>query len=955
MFKKFRKLIISFTIILMILGGYAYKEIPKQEVPKLNVPYSIIQIEALGYSNEEIDNEIIMSFREEIGSLPSIDVINSYAYDNYGIMVVGFEIGVPNAEELNDQVVSIINNSDFEDVVITIDNDFDEADILYVFPSTNMEDALLFEQDLLSLDGVKKVELSKHEEEYAQVTVDNNKLVSSGLDITTLISLISSDATDYTLGYVDDKTVITANNYTSVEELEGLVVGQNVTLGNLAEVEIVSMKNYFNTLNDEDSLYLSIYFEDKLDITTMDDEIRDIASNYQGFVEFSFLPDDVDEAVGEITSTLMIGIALVLVVVLIGLGFRSALTILITFPLTTLATVFVLYILGFELQNISIAGLIISIGIIVDNAIVIVDAIKYHLEQGSEIDYSIKSAIKKNSIPIFTSTLTTIVAFTPLMFLPGVAGQMAFTLPLSVIIALIFSYLSAIFVIPIIASKLVKVKVNKKQQKDYKVFQKILRHPFKIILFTVMAFIISITALVVVQPIELFPTAQKDFIIIDYTATSTQEIDEMKSISDRISEEIDSDYILSAVNYSIPSIYTTLPKNMQFPNQGRIIYIHEGNNSEEIERINEELYNEFGDEITFNVIELMLNDPGAAIEIQLFDTAKLDQVLGELSKIEEIERVDTNSSAEVSSYVVEFDEAKLLQNGLYKAQVEEKIAMLLNDNTIAVMDTEGLSNELIISANIKTMDDLLKQNVIFNNNQYLLSDLITVNEVNSPMFIERFNFKKNETLSVYLNSGVSVYGVHSEVIDTLDELDVSYEVRGEVALTKEVFTNVLYAGIVAFAVIFLILLAQFNKLKNIFIILSAILLSFIGSAIMLIIFDQLITFSVTLGLVSLMGIVVNNGILLLDYIEKSDESTAYLKSLSAVKRRSRAIVISNITTIIGLVPLIINGNDFFRPLAITMSGGLLFAVPLSLIVIPSLYIIFNKRSKNEGDDTYNRE
>ncbi len=946
---KFRKLILSLTVVLIALGAYSYYAIPKQELPDLSVPYSFVTISAPGYNSEEVDNDIIMQFKSDIMSLPDIDVTHSYAFDNYGLLIVGFEIGVSNPNDLNDEVANIIGSKSFTDEIeITIDSDFSVTDIMYAFPTSKIEDAKNFEEHLMRLDEVEKVMISDYNNPFYEVIVDTNAIANYGLNIEMIGDIITSNGMDYTLGYLNDKSIITKNKFSSLEELESMMVFNtqdgSVKLKDIAKISKVSSENYFNLLNGEDVLFMSIYFSSDIDITTMGDEIRNIAKNYSGFEEVSFFPDDVEKSIDEISSTLFVGMAIVLVVVLFGLGLRSSIVILIAFPFTSLSTIFTLYILGLELQNISIAGLIISIGIIVDNAIVIIDAIKHNIGNNHSMEKSISKSIKDNSIAILTSTLTTIVAFTPLLFLPGVAGQMASTLPLTVIIALVYSYIVAILVIPIIASKVLKTNLKTREFKISKIIRHIINKPKVVVFLSIFLLITSVIGVIYKQQIKLFPSAEKEYIIVDYTNNKNTGIDDMKKISDLITSYIDSDFILSAANYKIPSFYTTLSDNLVSPNTGRIIYKFNGNNSQEIRNLSKKLKKSLGTDISVSIYELELNDPGVPIEVLLYDTDRSEEIANKVNALESIDSVDVSKINDVNSYVIRFNEDYIIKNNIFKGKIEKQIALILNDKELSVVDNEEVDDSLILRSGVKEVEDLLNQRIVIDNKSFNISDLISIDEIVKPYSINRHNFNEVVTLSTFISDRYSIYAAHNDVVDLLETENANYDLYGEVKLTKSIFNDVLFAGVVAFFVIFAILLGQFRHFKNIIVIMSTIFLSFIGSALALMIFSQDITFSVTIGLVSLMGIVVNNGILLLDYISKSTEINTIEKCLDAIDLRSRAIIISNVTTVSGLIPLIIFGNKFFRPMAITMAGGMMLAVPLSLIVLPSLYVLLNKKN-----------
>ncbi len=955
-FMKMKKLIITITLILIVFGAYSFNSIPKQENPDLSVPYTIVTIEAPGMSKEEIDSEIIMSFQSDFTSLEDLDLVKVSVYDNYALMIIGFEIGTDNVDALNSEVVSIINNKSFgEGVNITANNDFDNVDILYAFSVDNYEDALVIQEELYTLSEIKVIEISEQADDYYSLVLDTKKLSSMGMSISDITLIIQDGGIDYTWGYVDNNAVITANSYDSIESIENIIIGSSaegiVKISDVGTVILNDSKNYVNKLNGDDILYLSIQFKDEVDVTKFDKQIRTIFKDYDQFVEIYFAPDDVGAAINEINTTLIIGMVLVLITVLIGLGIRSAITILITFPFTVFSTIFVLNFLGFDLQKISIAGLIISIGIIVDNAIVILDAINANLEEGKGMNLSIENAIKNNSIPVLTSTLTTIVAFTPLLFLPGVAGQMAFTLPLVVIIALIFSYLNSIFIIPIIASKVVKKKKQRTSTFFVRWITKILKYSKTVVVTSFVLLVTSIYLLVIFQPIQLFPTAQKDFIIVDYNNLNSNSVEDATKVGEEIIKEIDSDVVLLANNYSIPSFYSTLARNFKTPNSGRILYKNEGNNAEEIERVSKIIDENF-EGVYYDITEIQLNEPGAPIVIQLYDLDKLENVISDLNEQEGIKEVSTPSLNNGIKYVVKFNDAYLMANGIYKSQVEEYIALNLNAKLVPVIKGKNVDSNLYIQSDLNNLDSLVNESFIINGKMHNLKDIISIEEELSPLLISRYMFRESQEISITIESNYSVYTVQEDVISILGDngvAKVDYEITGEVKLTDDVFASILDAALFAVFTILLILLVQFRDFNKIFIIASAILLSLIGTSLLLIITDQAITFSVLLGVVSLMGIVVNNGILLIDYIVKDDSIKVYEKCINAVRKRTRAIVISNVTTIIGLIPLIIFGDDFFRPMAIALVGGLTLAVPLSLIVVPSLYILTHKEKKIEKD------
>lgn len=946
---RLKRLFITLSLCLIVLGINSFISIPKQENPDLGSLYTQIEIKAIGMNSEEIDLEIVEEINSKVSNIDGIGDVLSYAYDNFALITIVYDIEVKDVRDIENKLSNTVQNITFADnVSVEIKEFVETSDLLYVFKEEDLEEAYEFQNDLYELDAVKSVEISQHTKPYYKMTLDNNSLISYGLSSSMIQQLLISKGVDATLGIVESKPVITSNSYTSIDDINSMIVGNVngsiITLDMISEIELVEERNYLNTYNEENALFLSVAFKSDIDVTKIGDEVKEIHKNYENFEPISFSPDYVESSINQINSTLLVGMVLVMLISIFSLGFRSALTILITFPLTVFTTILFLDLVNIPLQNVSIAGLIISIGIIVDNAIVIVDAMIHELEEGNEMESGILSVIKNNTIPILTSTLTTIVAFTPLLLLPGVAGKMASSLPLTVIVALICSFLSAIFVIPIIGSKLL-VPRNRKNLKFLNTLIKgSLRFPKTNILIVIVLLIASLSSAYIMQPIQLFPTAEKDYIFVDFELSDASNINDVIEVKDVIESQIGSDKVVSSLNYYSPSFYSSLIASSATPNSGRVLYTFDGDNSKEMDRIKKVLNEELEDTVSFNVSEVMMNSPGAPIQVILHDVDETSNIVDKLSDIEGVESVQATEVSYTDKYNFSVNKDNALQMNINEGQVFNEIAKLINDQNIDVLSIDGVSNELVISNNVNSIDELLNQIVLLNNQPYTLRDIVEVENVSSPIVVSRTDFKIANTIGVYVDSNYSVYEVHDEVSKVLDKEGVSYIIKGEKELTETVFTNVLYAGIAALILIFLILLAQFNSFKKVIIILTSIIFSLIGSALFLIIFDQPITFTATLGLVSLMGIVVNNGILLVDYIDKSNEEDTYSKCVSAVKRRSRPIITSNITTIIGLIPLVIVGSDFFQPMAITLVGGLIVAIPLSLCVIPSLYIVLNKKS-----------
>ncbi len=943
---EFRKFIIFIAMLLIIGGSYAYYDIPKQETPDLSIPITIMTIEAIGENAEYIDQNIVLPLKDDLLAIKDVDYIDSIAYDNYAFITIWFEFDISDYEKAYDDVFKVVNTTSvLKDYQVNLQDNIKHADILYLFQVEDLSIAEEFVTELKRVSSISNVKISDYELDYYEVVLDLNVLEQLNLTPKNIADIIESQGKDYQLGFVGERTLITDNAFIDVKELSNMLIAPNLKLDDVAEIKLNTQKPYYNEYADEEVLFISANFREKTDITKYSEEIRELNKKYPEITEYVFAGDYVDDALSSITKTLLISIFLVLVVVTIGLGFRSFLAIIITFPLTFFATIGILYLFGYELQKISIAGLIISIGIIVDNSIVVIDAISYHLTNKKSMDDSIKLMLKENSVPILTSTATTIMAFSPILFLPGIGGQMAFTLPLTVIIALIISYLSAIFVIPIFARKLLKPKRVKEAIFLKKILEKSLKISHAIVIFTFLIFIGSLYSVYNLQTIKIFPSAEKDFVFVRFTNLASSNLEDLETIAEEISSYIDSEELLTSLAYQMPHFYSTMSPVSRNNNTGVIIYKSTRALIEkEINDLEEDLRYNLDETVVVQVSQLEMNNPGPSILVNVYDVMPTDveKLKNEVSAISGVKYSDYFATTKTDYYVFDFKEEFLLQNMIYKAEAELAIASYINDMPLDVMRVAGVDENVIVSTNIVNVEELLATSIKIGEQFYLLEDIGSFSKTEMDLAIRRYNFNLYDSIEVYIEDDANVFKVSNEIEKLVESKSWQYDIRGEKEMTETLFKDVFVAGVFAFLSITIILYIQFRSLKNVLIILTSIPMAFIGSAIFMIIFNQDITFSATLGLVSLIGIVVNNGILLLDYIDKALHDEVIKRCVNAVSRRSRAILISNVTTIIGLVPLIIFGDDFFRPMAITLVGGLTLAIPLTIFVIPSIYYLFYK-------------
>lgn len=982
---KYKKII---TIIFIFMIGYGimgYINIPKKEFPSTAIPLIVLDIKAPGYTANEINDEVLSSVEDKLKEIENIDHSFSYAFSNGGIIFLQFELDVLDVTEYVTEIKNNIDALQLKDGIdVIVSSDFNESHIVYAIEGEDRDkNANILGENIAKVKNVKFTNVTGTSESSFKIEVDVEKLASLNLSYDDFIKFISAKATDIPLGYINsgDKynPIVTTNRFKEALEIENIILGINPQTGMpiyLKDIAIVSTEKSSESyieFDNQEAVFLEVYFEDNLDYTVLGKEVTKVVEKFDvkgdaKVNELIYQPETVAKEINKIFTNLLQSIILVIIVVIIGLGIRNSLLITVTFPFVVFGTIGILYSFGQDLQKVSIAGLIISIGMIVDNSIVMNDSIQHYLDSGYGKVEAIKTSVKENLIPILTSTATTIAAFTPLLFLSGIAGTIAYSLPVTVIIALILSFIMSLIISPLLAyyflkpRKQTKNKTEKESMKN--LLRKLISRPI-INIFVILSLITALSLTFFTLDIKIFPTAEKDVIYIQYTNTESTDFDKTVDLNGKIVNYIESlSYIKnriekhsSIVKGRMPQFYATLPMLPQNQNQG-FIYI-DLKNGDDItnltEKLNSDLNDEFGNITTISADQIELNTPTAPLKITITGNDTKEIIDFASNKYEEIKKevdgIGTSSLIvpnETELYKIVMNEDFINMNSITEVEVNLLISEYLNSMNLDLVSADDFSESLKVKSNIENIDNLINAPFIIKGNKYTGSDLFSVEKGETYESFYRDKYENSIQLDIYPDKNASVYKIQEDVEKILnkdlpDTIIVGY--AGEAELANDVFGDVANSAVVALIAIIIILLLQFNSFKNSALVLITVPLSLAGSLFALYIFNQPISFTVALGLTSLMGIVVNNGILLVSYMQEYRKTRDSMLDVAtdAVYRRMRPILLSNVTTVIGLIPLVLYGGEFFRPMAITLMGGLIIGTILTLVLVPSVYYLINKK------------
>ncbi len=987
LFKRY-KVVLTLFFLLFGYGIYSYYVIPKQEMPEIDAPYMVITITAPGMNATAISDEI-EKIEENILTYSDVLDVRSTSYDNYAVIISSFSFSVDDPALLSEEIFQSILEFDLHPNFKSIEyrSTFDDPHIIYSMHSSLMsEETLLleaknFRDELLLIDEVKEVKIDSGYQTEVMITLNTTLLESYQLTMYDVYQILYSYSIDIPLGGIIEEdgfiSVSTEVGFHDLDTLKGLIIiplETPVLLEDIADVSIVntSLKEYF--FDGEQTVLLSVYFQDEIDFTKMDSVMQETVSKYEAIHkvdidEMLYLPDYVESQVNSVFYSLLIAIVIVMIIVLIGIGFRNSILIILTTPIIIFGTIGFLYLFGYQLHKLTIVGLIVSIGILVDNQIVITEGIKRNLDHDlSKYDAS-KKAILDNLLPVLSSTLTTVAAFIVVAFLPGFLGEIVSSMPITVIITLIISFVVSMTLSPILATLFLKPTQKEKKQIHKKRIKSMIsftiEYPFIWILISVLLLGGSSYLIFTNQQIDLYPNDERNVLYIDFEHDELLNIEQTYQLSSDIESVLEEQeklqHIVSSIGGDLPTFHFSSKFINETPNTGRIYAIFDMNENELLQYKDELelLLQDIDGEITVNSLEL--SPPLAPVKV-LITSDNIENLESLKSSFyRDIESLDTiktyqeTTNQKSKKYEIEYDFLTMSNTFISKALIDSHISMYLNG-----LDLEAYyyNNSVM---NIQINSDLLNIYQLYDTSLYsdqlqtevLLSDVITIHEVIDYSVIEKHNNRHVNIIEIYPSNDSDNLDVVSEIkeISTLYDLDdVSITYSGEDVLFTEISEDLLKASIIAVVLIFIVMFFQFNGFIKPFIVLVTIPISFSGSFLGLLISNNPITATSLVGMVSLIGVTVNTGILLVEYISRRVDSLGLKEAcVESLYLRFRPIMLTSGTTILGLIPLLITGGNFFRPMAITFMGGMVTSTLITIFLVPSLYyLIYYRKEKRSS-------
>jgi multidrug efflux pump subunit AcrB len=992
----------TFTIVvlLVLVGIVSYFQMPRSEDPQFDIPITLLEITYPGASPTDIETLVVDPLEEEFADIEGIKKVESQIKNGGARIEVTFLYGSdPNAayNEVK-QAVSTVKPTlpeGVQDVLVLKATPTSVAIIqLALWSETtdykNMEfHAKQLEKRLEAIEAVKKADIWGYPTQVVAVDLNIAMLEHYGISIPTINSLLQKRAINITPGFVDANTrrfnVKTSGNFQHIDELNNTVVFSNesavIRLKDVAHVAFSNREpSYLAYYDGKAVIFLTVEQRINTNIfgltQAIDAEMLAFKQTLPDNIKIATLfkqSDGVENRVNGFFDNLWQGLVLVGLMSLIFLGLREAIVVIIAIPLSFLIAIGWLDFAGFGLQQMSIVGLIIALGLLVDNAIVVTESI--HREKKNSVTLAEASASGTSRVgwAITSGTVTTMLAFLPMLMLASDAGDFVRSMPVTVVLVLLASLLIALTLTPLLASKFFSQKPSKvKALQHYaNIFAEryYVRWLGRLMSAKLIMLVIAFIALFVMASlfgqvgVSLFPKAEKSMLLIDVETPANSSLDYTNKVMHSMTGFIEAqpyvDKVALNVGNSNPRIYYNEIPKRGVSSYGQLLLVLKAYDEKEVNALVAALRDEFS---AWHQAKITVKEfTQGPVTDQPITVRLISESLSDL------ERVAANLQTKIAS----IPGAINIDNPIGIANTELALAIDYDKAALSGIDINQLDNSIQTALSgtfIGQFNDINGENypiLVRRPKSGLtgLSDITIVNQQgeNIPLgqFVEIklqkgrtdfFHYQKLRMarISADAGQGYSVQEITSKVVNYLDSTSLPtgmyYILGGEEESRQESFAGLSQIMLITAIGIFAILVLQFKSFLQPLIIFTSIPFAMSGAVFGLYLTGLSFSMMAFIGLISLFGIVVNNAIILIDTTNRNLATGLDKKQaiLSASSTRFTPILLTTITTIGGLLPLTLFGGSLWQPLGVVIISGLCISAIASFIIVPMLTELFTK-------------
>lgn len=1018
---------ITFLMISLILIGFGFYGVSQLKLnlyPDVSFPTITVYTSYEGVAPEDIETLVTRPIEETIGSISGIRRVRSLSSQGASVVKLNFNWGTDLYQAENDvrKQLGFVQRSIPRDaelpLVFSYDPNQEPIVVLTVTSnSRSIRDLKTFstqilEQRIERINGIASAETSGGLDRQINVTIDNEKMRFYNLTIANISQRLAAENIQVPAGQlVEGNTTYslrTIGEFKSVDQIKNTVVavrdGKSLFLRDVAVVEdgIAQPIGGVN-INGKDGIVLNVYRQSDANVVTAAEAVinslDEIKKSLPADVEVNILTNKAEFIKLSIQNLLLTGVQAIILVVLILLVFlrsaRSATIIAISIPVSIITTFAVMDFADLSLNIISLSGLTLAVGLVVDNAVVVLENIFRFREQGeNKINASVMGA-KEVAVPVAISTLTTLVVFLPILFVPGIAGFLFRDLALTISFSLTISALVALTLIPMMTSQFFKEgEVNVEAKNKVAVFfsnmlnklenwysgklDKTLKRSGLVVLIAFLFFGASLPLFFVLGG-EFFPRVDENAFILEVNREPGVSLLELQRSIGQV-EKIVMDEVPEA--------------RLVVSDYGDKVGIEGADNpggfqgTVRVELVSKDERNRSQFDIVSDILEKLVVVPGVTIQETVEDPLSPDGENGLIVQIfgfdpvikkeltEGVKELLLNIDGVVSAYSstdqgrpelrLVMDRERISLVGLNTNQVATAVANSVKGSVATTFVDQGIEFEVLVELDQRDKSqstDLEDIQIQTPGGVWMpLKNLARIERYSGPTNVMRINQERVTEIETELVD-IDLKTASAEARQMLDTIEwpdgYRYELAGSAEEQAESFNFLMFAFAIAGILTYMVMASQFESLVEPFIIIFTIPLALSGVLIALAITGTSISVTSMVGLILLSGIVVNNGIVMIDYIKilQARGLERHKAIVEGATRRLRPILMTALTTILSMVPLALelgSGSETWSPMARTVIGGLTMSTILMLFVVPSIYLLINRSVEKMGFDSVHK-
>ncbi|MDD5020676.1 MAG: efflux RND transporter permease subunit [Endomicrobiaceae bacterium] len=1022
--------IFALLMAVIVIGLIAMRTLPVRMFPDVEFPYVVVTIQYPGAGPEEIELLVNKKVEDALSSISGIKHIYSVSQDGYGIAWIEFNLSKnPDIalQEAKDKIAEIRNDfpTDIKEPIIQ-KLDPNAQPILLISLRANLKDNEIydladdyFKKEFSRIDGVSKVDIFGGTKREIHVDIDKNKIRKHDMTLTAIAGKVALNSTNIPIGHVSkgpsDISFRTIGEFRSIKQISDVVVnfvGNDipVTIKDIGKVNDSTEETYTlgriniregNQVKSDSTLILAVYKQAKSNDVKISDqltlkvnELNKKSDLINGNPKLKIVKDaawPVRANIKDVVATIFEGIFLAIVVVYFFLGsWRSTFITALALPNSLIGAFIFMSLFDFSINVISLMALSLTVGLLIDDAIVVRENIFRHFEEGEDPVTAAEKGTNEVALAVIATTLTVISVFLPIGFLSGIVGQFFREFGLTVVFAMIISLLDALTIAPLLSAYMItKRKIIEKKQNIFvrvfriltvgwfnkfyhaieKFYEKLVRYILdnkkKVLVGTLLIFFSSLY-IAKFLPVIFMPNHESGEFMVSLEAkpgTSLKQLDQyyVKTVEETLMKEKEIEFTVTMVGNSQKELNTATVFVKMVPDKNRKIST---NQMKQLLRDN--LKGKFDKDFIISLDDIGAFGTEKPFMLMLYgaDTKTLSKtanfLVDKIKNIDGLLDITTNfRSGKPERQVVMIPE-KMQALGVHSVTAGMEMRAMVEGVTPAKFRENGLEYDIRVKLQDDQKDIMNAFNDIYigntNNKLIRLKNVSSLVDTDGPTKIYRRDRAVYISIEGNISKNASLQGIQKQVEKIIKEekakpenvfmKDLTYNYSGDAEQMKELFTNMIITASLSLVFIYMVLASLYESLITPFTIMIALPLAIVGGLLALYMTNQPISMFTMIGFIMLLGIVAKNSILLVDYIQQMMRKGYSIKEAIVIsgKKRLRPILMTSVALSAGMLPTAMGLSEvgkFRMSMGIVVIGGIISSTVLTLLIVPAIFEYLN--------------